>query len=233
MKTFLGIAKSVWVNAGTAASIISLILMIFEPIKFLPTKESLSPSQFLAKEKANPSKVIPKKPSFTAPLKVEQKSSSPIPAAQGIAVLVIENDNAIDWTLSSTISQILEKRGVKITRPSVFNNSFLKGGGFAGLFNGDSRPAAREPLIKYFKTGFLGKKTVDYLENSDFTDIITSAMSIEFHVVSAQTGAIQKSITFSQKGAGFSSADASKNAEEKILIDIEAQLPSIVEHLGN
>ncbi len=177
----------------------------------------------------NPPPPILKNQVNTPGLEVTQKS---IPLSKAIAALIVENENTIDWTLSSTIATELQKRGIKITKPSVFKNSFLTSGGFSGLFNGGSRQVSLAQLSKHFKTGVVGKKAVAYEKSTDFKDIITATMTLELHVISSQTGAVQLSVSFTQRGAGLSNADASKIAEENILQEIETQFPRIIDHLG-
>lgn len=162
-----------------------------------------------------------------------EKLKKSIPLSHATAVLIVENEKVIDWTLSSTIAEALQQKGITITKPSVFNNSFLIGGGFSGLFNGGSRQIALTQLPRHFKTGILGKKTVTYMQNTDLSNLITASMTLELHVVSSQTGAVEQSVSFSQKGAGFSNADASKIAEENILREFETQIPKIIDRLGN
>jgi hypothetical protein len=153
--------------------------------------------------------------------------------SKDIAVLIVENENRIDWTFSTTIELLLKKQGVKITKPSLFTNSFLTGGGFTRLFAGSSHKTEIVQLPQHFKTGVFGKKTVVFEKNNDFTDLITATMTLELHEISSLTGTVQQSVSFTQKGAGFSNADASKIAEEKITQEIETQLSKIFNHLEN
>jgi len=215
-----------WVQAGVAASIISLILYIYDRNNTPAGGELKTPSQVVTQKVSVSTNSTTGKPSY---IPESDKGMKSVPLSKGIAVLVVENKKTIDWTLSSTISSILEKNGVTITHPSLFKESFLSGGRFDDLFNGGSRKVLPVELPGHFKTGVLGRKTVEYFKSTDFPDLITASMSLELHVISSKTGAIKKSISFSQKGAGFSNGDASKNAEEKIVKEIEIQFLRIVD----
>ena len=195
----------------------------------LPGGESPVPTQTLTIKETKSISPIPKSQTNIPGSEVTQKS---IPLSKAIVVLIVENETTIDWTLSSMIASLLKKQGVSVTTSSVFTDSFLTGGGFSRLFNGGSRQVSRAQLSRHFKTGVLGKKAVAYEKSADFKDIITAAMTLELHVISSQTGAVQLSLSFTQKGAGFSNAEAGKIAEENILREIETQLPMIVDHLG-
>lgn len=193
----------------------------------LPGEEASVPTQTLKETKSiSP---IPKSQTNTLGSKVTPKS---IPLSKAIAVLIVENETTTDWTLSSTIASLLKKRGITVTTPSAFTDSFLIDGEFSSLFNGGSRQVSLAQLSRHFKTGVLGKKAVAYEKSADFKDIITATMTLELHVISSQTGAVQMSLSFSQRGAGFSNSDAGKIAAENILREIETQLPMIVDHLG-
>lgn len=150
-----------------------------------------------------------------------------------IAVLIAENDKQIDWPLSSTIASLLEKQKLSITSPPIFNNAFLTSGWFRRLFDGDPRHTELTQLPMYFKAGLLGKKTVVYMTNDDFKDIITATITLELHVISSLSGAVKHSISLSQNGAGLSNADACKNAADKIIQELDAKLPSLANQLGD
>jgi hypothetical protein len=160
-----------------------------------------------------------------------ERNQESIPLSNATAVLVVENETVIDWPLSSTILERLQKRGVKTTNPPVFKKPFLTSGGFSNLFNGDSRQGALSQLPSHFKTGVLGKKTVTYVQNPELANLITASMTLELHVISSQNGAVRFSLSCSQKGAGFSNLDASKIAEENIMKEIETQLSKIIDSL--
>jgi len=225
----------VYQGAMFLAAVVSIIGFLIaylvkpEQKKPLPGGESPVLSQKLTTNDPKPFPPIPRNQVNTPGLEVTQKS---IPPSKAIAVLIVENGTTIDWTLSSTIASVLKKRGVTVTTPSVFTDSFLTGGGFSGLFNGGSRQVSLAQLSRHFKTGVLGKKAVVYEKSTDFKDIITATTTLELHVISSQTGAVQLSVSFTQRGAGFSNTDAGKIAEENILREIETQLPRIVDHLG-
>jgi hypothetical protein len=179
------------------------------------------------KTKSTPPMVQP--PSKTPDSVATPKS---IQLSKNTAILIVENENRIDWTFGTTIAKLLKKQGIRITTPSLFNHSFLTSGDFDRLFSGSSRKTDLAQLPQHFKSGVFGKKTITYAENTNFTDIITATMTLELHVVSSQSGTIKMSILFTQNGAGFSNADASKTAEERIIKELKIKLPAIFNHLG-
>jgi len=176
-------------------------------------------------------KIFGANPSKTQPKSDLERNQNPIPLSNATAVLVVENENVIDWALSSTILDKLQKSGVKTTNPPVFKKSFLTTGGFSNLFNGDFRQGSLSQLPSHFKTGVLGKKTVTYVQNPELSNLITASMTLELHVISSQNGAVRFSLSFSQKGAGFSNNEAGKIAEENIMKEIESKLSRIIDSL--
>jgi len=149
------------------------------------------------------------------------------------AVLVVENEKIIDWPLSSLILKSLQKRGVKTTSPPIFQKSFLTTGDFSNLFNGDVQQDAMSTLPIHFKNGVLGKKTVIYKQNPELSNLITASMTVKLHVISSRNGAIKFSFSCSQYGAGFSKSEASNNAKEKIIKEIESKISKIIDSLEN
>ena len=172
---------------------------------------------------------FPNKP----PGPIIERNPKTFPLSIATAVLVVETETSIDWSLSSTILEELRKKGIKTTKPPVFNKSFLTSGQFSKLFEGDLKKGTLSQLPGYFKTGVLGRKTVTYTQNTELSNLITASMTLELHVVSSFDGAVRFSCIFSQKGAGFSNDDAGKIAEENILKELESQLPKIIDNLGD
>lgn len=146
------------------------------------------------------------------------------PLSQAIAVLIVNDQRGIEWTLSSQIQSILKRKGKNVTTPALFTQNFVANGQFDRLFQGDTHEAQRLQVQYHFKSAILGKKTVSFVENSDLENMITATVKLEVHVVSSVSGTIQESILLSAKGPGFSQDDAEKIAIERILEDAVGRL---------
>ncbi len=145
--------------------------------------------------------------------------------SDAIAVLIVNEHNRIDWTLSDQIKSILQRKEYKVSTPSLFTSSFVTKGQFERLFNGDdSGKAQLLQLSQYCKEGFFGKKIVSFTENPDLENVITATVKLEIHIISSITGTIQKSISLTAKGPGFSRDDAEKIAIERVLEDAVGKL---------
>lgn len=170
------------------------------------------------------------------PIQIPSMAPSPkatpesIMISKDIAVLIVANENKIDWTIGSMVASLLKKQGISITTPSLFNNSFLISGGFNRLFAGSLRKSELAELSQQFKSGVFGKKTVTYVKNTNLGDIITATLILELHVISSKTGTVNHSVSFSQRGVGFSNFDASKIAEDRIFRELETNITAIIKN---
>ena len=155
----------------------------------------------------------------------------PKPLSNDNAVLIVETGKGIDRAFSSTIASLLQQRGVRIKMPSLFTSSFVANGSFDQIFDGSSDDAERLQLPQHFKSAVFGKKTVSLVTHPDQEGLITANVTLELHVVSAQSGTIQTSLSYAKRELGFSNDIAIQKAEEQILQELKTTLSSIINQL--
>ena len=141
------------------------------------------------------------------------------PETQDVVVLVIDEDNKINQNVSRKITSLLKDKGLNLTT-SLFTESFVIDGLFEKIFAGNANEAKHLELSKHSDHVILGKKRVSFTENPDLQNMITAKASIEIHVTSSETGAMEDCFTIEETGAGFSKSIAEEAAMERILTNI-------------
>ncbi|NUO09435.1 MAG: hypothetical protein HUU08_12280 [Candidatus Brocadia sp.] len=139
--------------------------------------------------------------------------------SQEVAVLVVDEGNNVSQDITQKIALSVKNERLNVVS-SLFTDSFVSDGIFEGIFRGDANEVKKLELSKYIDYVILGKKIVIFSENPELQNVITAKVSIEVHLVSAETGTIEDSFTITETGAGFS-----KDAAEEILLE---RIPNVI-----
>lgn len=160
--------------------------------------------------------IIATLPSQNSP--VPSHEDEPIPIHK-TTVFVIDKENGINWNISHKIISILKTEGISARASSLLTDALVSDGTFERIFRGDAGQI-KKLGSKNFGHMIFGKKSVSFVDNPDMQNMITATAFVEIHIVSSKTGTIEDSFTISQKGPGFSKADAEEIAMERIVKQI-------------
>jgi hypothetical protein len=189
----------------------------------LPTPEPTLPPIPMPTSTPPPTPVptpIPTPMPIPTPTPTPTPEPEPIPT-HDVAVLIVDESNEVNWDLSRKIAVILESRGQSVSTPSIFTDNT---GSFEKVFRGDAQEIKRLRLLRYATRIVLGKKSVSFVTNPELQNTITANVAVEIQILSAKTGMMENSLTVTQKGAGFSNADAEKMAIERIVTELQKKL---------
>lgn len=151
---------------------------------------------------------------------------TPPPPSDETAVLIVDENNAIHARLTSQITAILQKKGVKLTTSPIFTDAVIHDGTFDRLFQGHSVDA--QHFQPYFKYGMLGRTTVSFEKHPELENTITALVTLEMHIVSSRSGVSEESLFIRQKGVAFSATEAEARAIENVLKEVEPKIEQLV-----
>lgn len=135
------------------------------------------------------------------------------PAFKEAAVLIIDEDHKERDDLNRIVISYLESKNVK-SLLGLFKNPFIQDGIFEKVFSGDSTKLKDLQIFKHADYVILGKISSNYKANPELQNVISSEVGLEIKVISCENSVIINSAYISEKGAGFSNADAENKAIE-------------------
>lgn len=140
---------------------------------------------------------------------------------QMVAVAVASERRDMNHGMGDNLVKRFQTEHVQLT-DSFFKPELVTDGLFENTFNGATDLFNRLELAKTLDALLLARQTVRYETNAELNDIVTAAMDLEI-VLLPVTGQIgSRSWKFSALGTGFRPGDARKQAEERIVKQIEA-----------
>ncbi len=140
-----------------------------------------------------------------------------------IALLIVNDDNTINWNISHKIAALLRKKGKSVTVP--FSDSFVSEGSFEQIFQGNPKAADQAGLLRHGHYAVLGKITGSFVKQSeDLLNLITAKTGLEIHAVDSKTGIIANSVQFKANGVGGDKEKAQDLALQRILKDVEQKI---------
>jgi len=144
-----------------------------------------------------------------------------------IALLIVNDENTINWNISHKIAAQFREKGINVTIP--FSDSFVSKGSFEKIFRGNPEEADKAGLLKYGSYAILGKISGSFVEQSEkLLNIITTKRRLEIHVVESKTGIITNSAQFMANGAAFDQEMALDSALHNILEAVEQQIETLL-----
>jgi hypothetical protein len=129
------------------------------------------------------------------------------------AILIIDEDHKERNDLNRIIIAYLESKNAK-SLLGLFKTPFIQDGIFEKVFSGDSTKLKDLQVIKHADCVILGKISSNYKTNPELQNVISAEIGLEIKVISCKNSVIIDSAYISEKGAGFSNADAENKAIE-------------------
>ena len=156
------------------------------------------------------------------PLPAPMRKATPqATATEETAVLVLDDRKQVDWGLTQPIADLLREQGLGI-RTMPVTDELMRA--CDQILRGEAKTFERLRLGQAAAQLVIGQKTVAFTVNQGLQGMITAEMTVKLLFVTTATGGIAKSITMTQKGVGFSNAEAEKVAIERIVTALRGKL---------